>query len=132
MTELEPNEPDPAYVSGRVMALLEDVQQAALGKVGATVVDKYYGAASATPASVLGRLVGDAQHHLAKIRRDREGLYVTLQRRLEDVLSQVDAFPTALALEKQGLFALGYYHQRADLRASRKGVGEAVARENEE
>lgn len=119
MSQLEQKEKEPAYVCGRLMALLEDIQYAALGKVGATVVDKYYGAASATPASVLGKLVGDAQNHLSKIRKDREGLYFVLQRRLEDVLSALDAFPKTLVLEKQGMFALGYYHERADLRASK-------------
>lgn len=119
MSQLEQKEKDSAYTCGRLMALLGDIQYAALGKVGATVVDKYYGAASATPASVLGKLVGDAQHHLSKIRKDKVGLYVVLQRRLEDVMAALDAFPKTLVLEKQGMFALGYYHERADLRASK-------------
>jgi CRISPR-associated protein Csd1 len=119
MTALEPQTADSAYQSGRVMAVLEDIQHAALGKVGATVIDKYYGAASAAPASVLGRLVGDAQNHLAKLRRDRPGLHALLQKRLEDVLAGIDSFPRTLTLERQGMFALGYYHERAALRASR-------------
>jgi CRISPR-associated protein Csd1 len=119
MTELETHCADQAYQSGRVMALLEDIQRAALGKVGATVVDKYYGAASAAPASVFGKLIGDAQHHLAKIRRDREGLQVLLQRGLEEALACVESFPRTLTLEKQGMFALGYYHERAALRATK-------------
>lgn len=120
MSQLESSEHDAAYLSGRLMAVLEDIQHAALGSIGATVVDKYYGAASATPASVFGKLVGAAQNHLAKIRKDREGLHVVMQRRLTDVLAHLNAFPTTLTLEKQGMFALGYYHERADLRGTRK------------
>jgi CRISPR-associated protein Csd1 len=119
MTELETHSTDQAYQSGRVMALLEDIQHAALGKVGATVVDKYYGAASAAPASIFGKLIKDAQNHLAKVRRDREGLQVLLQARLEEALGFVETFPRTLTLEKQGMFALGYYHERASLRAAK-------------
>jgi CRISPR-associated protein Csd1 len=119
MTELDPYANDAAYHSGRLMAVLEDVQRAALGKVGATVVDKYYGAASAAPASVFGKLIGDAQNHLAKLRREREGLQVILQGTLEEVLARIEAFPRTLTLEKQGMFGLGYYHERAALRAAR-------------
>lgn len=132
MSHIELDEKDPAYACGRLMALLEDIQYAALGKVGATVVDKYYGAASATPASVLGKLVGDAQHHLTKIRRDRMGLYVVLQRRMEDVLATLEAFPKTLVLEKQGMFALGYYHERADLRASKTRRSDGVGTDDTE
>lgn len=130
MTAAEPHETDSAYQSGRVLALLEDIQRAALGKVGATVVDKYYGAASAAPASVLGRLVGDAQNHLARLRRDRGGLHQVLQERLERVLSGIDAFPRTLTLERQGMFALGYYHERAAGRAGRSKTVEVSAAES--
>lgn len=134
MAELDAQCSDQAYQSGRVMALLEDIQRAALGKIGATVVDKYYGAASAAPASVFGKLIGDAQNHLSKIRRDREGLHVLLQTRLEGVLACVDVFPRTLTLERQGMFALGYYHERAALRAARtkKTGADAPATKDEE
>ncbi|MBE0418150.1 MAG: type I-C CRISPR-associated protein Cas8c/Csd1, partial [Coriobacteriia bacterium] len=121
MTELDTESSDVAYRCGRLIAVLEDIQHAALGKVGATVIDKYYGAASAAPATVFGRLVGDAQNHLAKIRKERGGLQVRLQERLEEVLSGISSFPRTLTLERQGMFALGYYHERAALRAHRTG-----------
>jgi hypothetical protein len=41
-----------------------------------------------------------------------------LQRRLEEVMSGLPAFPRVLSLEEQGLFSLGYFHQRAADRAT--------------
>lgn len=120
MTDLDQTYVDPAYRSGRVLAVLEDIQRAALGKIGATVVDKYYGAASARPAIVLGKLIGDSQNHLGKLRKDKPGLCAMFQEDLEQALAGMDTFPRTLALERQGMFALGYYHQRAASRARMK------------
>ena len=51
------DEPDPAYRLGRLFAVLESVQRAALGNLNATIRDRYYGAASATPAAVFPMLL---------------------------------------------------------------------------
>jgi CRISPR-associated protein Csd1 len=59
-----------------------------------------------------------AQHHAAKIRYG----YVH-DKRIADILESIDAaeaFPAHLSLEDQGLFVLGYYHQRNRLWASQK------------
>ena len=108
----------PAYHCGRLLAVIEDVQRAALPSVNATIVDRYYGAASSTPAVVFGALLRGAQPHLAKLERDRRGAYVNLQRRLEQVMAQIGDWPSTLALKDQALFSLGYYHQRAHDRAA--------------
>jgi CRISPR-associated protein Csd1 len=113
MVELEADNRDPAYLCGRLFAELEAVQRAALGDVGAGIVDRYYGTASSAPATVFGRLVRGAQPHLGKLRRERPGAYRALDGRLQDILASLDAFPPTLTLEQQALFALGYYHQRA-------------------
>lgn len=117
MVQLQSAHPDPAYHCGRLLAALESVQRAALGDINATIVDRFYGTASTAPASVFGRLVRGAQPHLSKLRRDRPGVGHALQERLEDILSSIIAFPHTLDLKQQGLFALGYYHQRAYDRA---------------
>lgn len=120
MTVLDPNNRNPAYLCGRLFAELEAVQRGALGKVGATIVDRYYGTASSAPATVFGRLVRGAQPHLGKLRRERPGAYHALDRRLGEIMEDLQAFPPTLNLEEQALFALGYYHQRAaDRRAAR-------------
>ena len=120
---LDQNNRKPAYLCGRLLAVLEATQRAALGDVNATIVDRYYGTASSAPASVFGRLVKGAQPHLSKLRRDprRQGAYYALQNRLMDILNEdsgLATFPLVLDLPSQGMFALGYYHQRAADRAA--------------
>ncbi|MYB16032.1 MAG: type I-C CRISPR-associated protein Cas8c/Csd1 [Chloroflexi bacterium] len=117
MIALESEHPSPAYHCGRLLAVIEDVQRAALPGVNATVVDRYFGAASSTPAVVFGTLLRGAQPHLARLERDRPGAYVNLQRSLEQVMARIGDWPATLALEEQALFSLGYYHQRAYGRA---------------
>lgn len=95
------------YRLGRLMAVLERVQNSP----NKTIVDRYYGAASTRPATVFPRLVAMAQHHLAKL---NVGLQFFYQARLSEVIDGIAVFPAVLTMEEQGLFALGYYHQRQD------------------
>lgn len=137
MVQLNPDSTDAAYCCGRLLAVLEDVQRAALGKINATIVDRFYGTASSAPLSVFSRLVRGAQPHLAKLRRDRPGAFRALDGRMLDVMSRLEGFPTVLDLHQQGQFALGYYHQRAHDRAEaiaaaeRKKAGQATAVESD-
>lgn len=103
----------PAFLCGRLLAILEWAQREAIGNPNTTLVDRFYGSASASPASVFGTLMRNAQAHLGKLRRERRGLYITIERQLEEVLSQLQAFPAVLSLRDQAVFALGYYYQRA-------------------
>lgn len=122
MAELDLSNRDPAYLCGRLLAELEAVQHAALGDVNQSIVDRYYGTASSAPALVFGRLLDGAQKHLAKLHRDKPGAYTGLDGRLREILSGIDGtagFPKTLTLRDQGLFALGYYHERtANIRAA--------------
>jgi len=120
LVQLDIQKRTPAYLCGRLLAVLEDAQQAALGHdVNATIVDRYFGTASSAPAAVFGKLLRGAQPHLGKLRRERRGTYERLQQRLEQVQEGLITFPKVLTLQEQGLFALGYYHQRAADRADR-------------
>lgn len=130
MTELDPSLREAAYACGRLLAVLEEVQRAALGKIGTTVVDRFYGAASTAPATVFGKLMSDSQAHLGKLRRTRPGAHAALEARLEEVLAGIDAFPKTLTLAQQGLFSLGYYHQRAADRAARTSATTAQDQED--
>lgn len=110
-----------AYHCGRLLAQLEIIQRRAQGeKINATLIDRYYGAASTTPSKVMGKLVQDAQPHLTKIRKLNEGTYKALQTQLEDIIDELSPeekmFPKNLSMQQQSIFALGYYHQRADNR----------------
>lgn len=120
MAELDPPCPDPAYLCGRLLAVLEAIQYTAQGDINATIINRYYGTASSAPASAFGRLLRVAQTHLAKLQRDKQGAFLRLDAQLQDVLSGFSSnqFPHTLNLLEQGRFALGYYHQRvADRRA---------------
>ena len=127
MVELDQDNTEPAYLCGRLLAELEAVQRAALPGISSSLVDRYYGTASSAPASVFGQLMRGAQHHLSKLRKDKRkrGAYEALERRLEDIQSGLSDFPPILNLKEQGLFALGYYHQRAADRAAAKAHSEA-------
>lgn len=113
MLQLDHQNTTPAYVCGRLLAVLENVQRAALGGVGATIVDRYFGTASSAPATVFGTLMRGAQAHLSKLRKQKPGLFVILEKEIEEVASKLSHFPPRLDLKEQGLFSLGYYHQRA-------------------
>lgn len=117
MVRLNPDHPNAAYQCGRLLAVLESAQRLAVRNINTTIVDRFYGTASTVPAVVFSRLLRGAQPHLAKIERDNPGAYVALQRRLEEVIANISEFPRVLSLEDQGIFALGYYHQRAHDRA---------------
>ncbi len=110
---LNPEHPSAAYHCGRLLAVLEDAQRAAIPGIKATVVDRFFGTASSAPASVFPRLLKGAQPHLSKLERDRPRVNMALQTRLRDALAHIDGFPRILTLEEQGLFALGFYHQHA-------------------
>ncbi|EXJ15092.1 type I-C CRISPR-associated protein Cas8c/Csd1 [Imhoffiella purpurea] len=122
---LNPDHPAPAYHCGRLLAVFANLQRAALGDVGAGVVQRYYTAASQTPGLILGRLSANARNHLGKL---NAGLAWWYEEQLAEVMSRLgDGAPRILDLEGQGLFALGYYQQLAALRASRKTPAEDTA-----
>ena len=103
----------PSYRLGRLFAVLEAVQRSALGgQVNATIRDRYYGAASATPASVFPVLLRNTQNHLGRLRKDKPGLAVMLEKDIREIVDGLsERFPRSLRIEDQGRFAIGYYHQ---------------------
>jgi len=114
---LNKEHPEPAYQCGRLLAMLAGLQRAALGDVGAGVVQRYYVAASQTPGLTLGRLIANAKNHLNKL---EGGLAFWYEGQIAAIMSQIqDRIPTTLDLEKQSLFALGYYQQIAANRAGK-------------
>ncbi len=133
MVSLDSENPNAAYRCGRLLAVLEQAQRLAVNP-RATIVARFFGTASSAPLSVFPRLLRGAQAHLAKLERDRRGVYLALQRRMEEIIGGIRGFPATLTLEEQGLFSLGYYHQRAhdraqakEARAARQAAAEAVS-----
>lgn len=111
---LDKNSTHSGYRLGRLFAVLEDAQRAALGgQVNATIRDRYYGAASATPATIFPMLLRNAQHHLGKLRKDKPGFAVNLEKEIGEIIDGLPAqLPRSLRMQAQGQFAIGYYHQR--------------------
>ncbi|MBU0754660.1 MAG: type I-C CRISPR-associated protein Cas8c/Csd1 [Planctomycetes bacterium] len=109
---LNPERPEAAYQIGRLFAALEKAQEDALPGINATVKDRYFGAASATPGIVFPRLIRMSQHHIGKMEGGRK---VIAEKRIQEICGHILEFPAHLDLIGQGLFALGYYHQRQDL-----------------
>lgn len=115
---LNEEHPAAAYHCGRLMAVLAAIQNRALGDVGAGLVQRYYAAASTTPALVLGRLTRASQFHLDKIQGQSPRLRNWFQGKIANIWARIkDELPRTLTLEEQSLFALGYYHQIAADRA---------------
>lgn len=117
--ELDVNQLDPAYRLGRLFAVLERIQSAAQPGINATIRDRYYGAASSTPGAVFPTLMRLKNAHLKKL---APGLEAFFEKLVGEICGSVEQpalaeFPRQLDLHAQGLFALGYYHQRQSLYA---------------
>ena len=120
---------DAPYRLGRLFAALEKTQQDALGDVGASIRERYYGAASGTPSVVFPRLMRLHQHHTAKLDGGRKVNRVKLVR---EIFEALDGFPSHLGLADQGLFAVGYYHQMSDFYRPRTDSAAPAADDKEE
>ncbi len=125
LEKLDRERKDRAYNCGRLLAELEELQRAAIPGVKATIVDRYYGAASSTPASVFGTLMRNSNAHLGKVRKERPGVGVAIQDKIGEITTSIGSdFPNTLNMRQQAIFGLGYYHQRAQNRADAKAARE--------
>jgi CRISPR-associated protein Csd1 len=124
---------EPGYLLGRLFAVYEQIQTAALGRnVNATIKDKFYGAAASQPRKVFPMLDKGSQPHLSRLGKDRKGYQVILERKVGEIMAALspgaDPFPARLPDRQQGLFALGYYHQRSEFfTKAEKPVNEETA-----
>ncbi len=109
------------YLLGRLFAALEKAQEDAArpATLNATIKDRYFTSACANPASTFPVLLRLSQHHISKSEwgRNTERLIRSI---MELIDLDEDPFPKRLSLDEQGIFILGYYHQRNDFFKSRK------------
>ncbi len=127
----QPSDPDVARRLGRLFALVEKVQAAALGEdVNSTVKDKFLSAAAATPARTFPALIDGMQAHLKRLRNGHsDAKWITdadmarrvgasLERHVGMLWAEIGAeVPRQLSAEEQGLFFVGYYQERYAPRA---------------
>ncbi len=128
---------NPGYLLGQLLAVLERLQQAALGNVNASVIDKYFAGASAAPRSVFPRLLNNARHHAKKAEKQENEYERFMSRWCEMLIDQIlwhfkaaifnreladpkrsillpqnHAIPASLKIDDQGWFIIGYHHMR--------------------
>lgn len=126
---LDPENPDPSYLLGRLFAVLERAQEWASPGLNATIRDRYFVAASTTPLVVFPRLLALNNHHVAKI--DGAGRRIWIERTIGEIMSGIATIPAHLALPAQGGFVVGYYHQRHAFRNAVGGSAGAPAESSE-
>lgn len=108
--ELDINNPSVGYQLGRLFAVLEKIQEEANPGINTTIRERYYAAACSAPVTVFANLMRLKNHHLAKL--EKEGRVVEFEKLLGEIIEKLDKFPAHLQLHEQGMFAIGYYHQR--------------------
>lgn len=117
---------DPAYNSGRLLSVLNNLQRSAHdGKLqGASIAERYYGSASTNPSAAFSILWRLHQHHLKKLRQKGEKGQKAAHRIRENITEicalitpvmpgQPPQLPRVFMLVEQARFALGFYHQEA-------------------
>ena len=112
---LDREEPNAAYRLGRLFALLERSQLLALGRINATIRDRFFGGACTAPAQVFPMLVKNGMHHLSSAAKDpaKKKLAHWLEKEMGSVWSELEmSMPKSLRLQEQGRFQVGYFHQR--------------------
>lgn len=112
---LDREEKNPAYRLGRLFAVLESIQYRALGSVNASIRDRYFGAASATPSAVFPLLLRGSNHHLSTLRKRSESKRLAgwFEGQVGEIMDGLaTTLPRHFGLEDQGRFVVGYYHQR--------------------
>ena len=124
---LDKSNTDPGYRLGRLFAALERIQAKAQPNINTTIRDRYYGAASSSPASVFPVLLRLKNHHLSKI--EQTALAIWYEKLLGEIVDGIGDFPPQLSLREQGLFAIGYYHQQQDFfKGSKEESGSTSSR----
>ncbi len=127
--KMNPNCEDKGYLLGQLISVLEKLQTEALGNVNASIIDRYFSGASASPKSVFGSLLRNARYHARKAKDEskNKGQIFNLERLIDQICSQFDisskktedpkavyvnGFPAYLSQEQQGMFVLGYHQMR--------------------
>lgn len=114
---LDKTREDIGYLLGRLFAVLEKIQGEANPSLNATIGDRYFGAAGSTPITVFGTLLRLSKHHLGKLHIGRR---TNLEKLQQEIVAKINSFPSHLNINQQGLFAIGYYHQKQDFYQSAK------------
>ncbi|MEZ4601593.1 MAG: type I-C CRISPR-associated protein Cas8c/Csd1 [Syntrophotaleaceae bacterium] len=113
---LDLNRTDRPYLLGRLFAVLEKAQEEAIPGANSTIKDRYLASAAATPSQVFHMLLKNSANHIAKLKKDPEkkGRAFHYDVMTQEIISGLSDYPKTMKAEEQGLFMIGYYHQRKD------------------
>lgn len=135
---LDDHNNDVGYLCGRLLARLEQAQVMAIPRLerrrfGAprTLVDKHYWAAFRQPVAVFPQLLALNVHHLTKAKNLNRALGWWMQKQVDELVGRLGTIPSTLTLAQQGMFALGFRHERK-ARWEKKSNGTAVPPEVEQ
>lgn len=134
---LNPDNHQPAYLAGRVFAVLEDIQISAAYAEGdeapnLTFADRYFARAVTSPAVALVAGRRDAQAWLKRMKRKRPDFAEKARQRLNDLfdrIAQAGGIPHGAILADQAAFILGYHQQWAELRSGRASKSKTPQKE---
>lgn len=110
------------YNLGRIFAILERIQYKANDSTN--IREKYLSSASSTPKNIFPILLNLSQHHISKVNKNESKNFNYYDKIVGQVISKIDEFPSVLSTDEQGMFMLGYYHQREDLFTKKDEDGE--------
>ena len=117
LVSLDPARTDRPYLLGRLFAVMEKAQEDAVPGANTTIKDRYLASASANPGQVFHMLLKNASNHTAKLRKDpeRKGTAIHYEIMMQEIIDNISDFPVTMSPDEQGLFMIGYYHQRKAL-----------------
>lgn len=123
---LDKTNENPAYLLGRLFAVLERVQERAFWdekrnrcSLNSTIRNRYYSSFSSAPVTVFSQLMRLKEHHLDKFPNSKVAEKRAYENKIGEIIDLLDGtgkIPHQLNLDQQGRFAVGYYHQRQDLK----------------
>lgn len=121
---------DLPYRLGRLFAVLEALQLEAFkdnnnrdSKPNTTIKDQFFSSACAMPVVAFPIIVDRAQKYLRKLKaKNKEGLARYYSGMMDDIIGNFEEkrYPAHLSLEDQGIFQIGYYHQRQRMYAKKE------------
>ena len=122
-----------AYVCGRILAILENVQYQAIGKRNASRASKNFKAVAMTPAMAIGRLMPKTEAHLKKLDATKPGIAIACRKELASLFGSIKDIPKVFRPIDSAQFTLGFYHQmnerneRIERAKELKAAGETIA-----
>lgn len=94
-----------AYLCGRLFALICKLQFKSQGNVNNSIKDRFFAAASNTPAKVIGFLL---TKYVPIYEKKTKGAYT---KSITEIAARICHFPDKFTTVERGEFALGYYYQ---------------------